>query len=78
MIYLHGYNFLKEDDPVRIAEANLLFKCYGIYPGKAPHRNENGEVDYYYMLSGRKAHWDPNSLIIRGMTALECGAYGEN
>jgi Ca2+ transporting ATPase len=69
VIYLHGPQFLKEDDPSRQAEADLVAFCYGVYPGRAP------EGDTYYILSGSISDWKSKVPLVRGKTRVECGAY---
>lgn len=69
ILYLKGSDFLIEQYPERIANANIIFNCYGVFPGRAP---ENG---VYYVLSGSQNSWPTSTRRIHGKTTVECGDY---
>ena len=70
ILYLHAPQFVIEDEPYRIAEADLINLCFGDYPGRDP---ENG---VYYILDGSINSWSSDSIIIKGYGIDQCGIYG--
>jgi len=71
LLYLHGPQFLREDEPSRIAEADLLFLCFGKYPGREP-------IDLqYFLMDGSENAWGTEFLRRTGYGDNECGPYGK-
>lgn len=70
-LYLYAPYFIRETESYRIAEADLLYLCFGKYPGLAP--DEGG----YYILDGSYNAWDTSSILNRGFTARECAGYAQ-
>jgi Ca2+ transporting ATPase len=68
-LYLYAPKFIRESEPYRIAEADLLFLCFGKYPGLAP------DNDGYFIIDGSSNAWDISSTIKKGFTVRECGDY---
>lgn len=71
ILYLKAPNFIPETNLQRIADADLIFKCYGNYPGKAP-------VDgAYTILGGSSIFWEASYLFDKNNTSVECGDYAK-
>ena len=67
-LYLHAPKFIKENDPVRLAENEIINFCYGKMPG---HTNENN------IIFGTITKWDNSDRLLPGMTEIECGGYAD-
>ena len=72
ILYLIGSDFLKEDDPSRIAEGELLQLCFGKYPGTDPSGDGN-----YLVMNGSENAWEIKYGRFPGMTERECSVYAE-
>ena len=70
LLYLHAQQFVIEEEPYRIAEADLLNLCFGDYPGRDP---ENG---VYYILDGSINSWSSEILRKANYGKDQCGEYG--
>lgn len=66
-LYLYATEFIKESNPVRLAEAETLLNCYGMLPG--------GKTDSSYILEGSSSKWFASAKLKAGMTRLQCGDY---
>lgn len=71
LLYLHGPQFIPETEPYRMAEADLLFLCFGKYPGQPP---VNGQ---YYVMDGSENAWSTAFIRREGFGENECGPYGK-
>ena len=69
-LYLYGPQFIREEEPYRIAEADLIYMCFGIYPGRNP------DIYGYFILDGSINAWDQTNYINSGFGVNECGSYG--
>ena len=67
-LYLHAPQFIKENDPVRLAENEIINFCYGKMPG---HKPEN------HIIFGIITKWDNSDKLLPGMTEIECGGYAD-
>jgi Ca2+ transporting ATPase len=68
-LYIHAPFFIIEDSKYRIAESNLLLKCFGELPGRGI---EGGNV---YILDGSSAKWAESAFLKTGYTSVQCGEY---
>lgn len=74
-LYLYAPEFIVENEPYRIAESNVIKRCYNKLPGRDPVQNGN---DYtYYIINGSSANWSADVPLVFGMTSSECGKYSE-
>lgn len=71
VLYLIGSDFLKEDDPARIAEGELFKLCFGKYPGKDPLPDGS-----YYIMNGSENAWKMEYRRLPNMGIDECSVYG--
>jgi Ca2+ transporting ATPase len=71
-LYLYAPYFIVEDSPYRIAESQVLFKCFGELPGKG---FSDGQI---YMLDGSSSNWNEKALLLPGFTSVECGRYAHS
>ncbi len=71
LLYLHGSQFIQEDEPYRMAEADLLYLCFGKYPGRSPSEGK------YFILDGSENAWSTQYLRKTGFGERECGPYGK-
>ncbi len=67
-LYLHAPKFIKEDDPVRLAENEIINFCYGKMPGNTHENN---------IIFGIVTKWDNSDKLLPGMTEIECGGYAD-
>ena len=67
VIYLEAPHFVKEDNPVRLAENLIILNCYGKLPGdiKDPEK----------IIFGTTTHWKAEDHLIPGKTEYDCGDY---
>jgi len=70
LLYLHGPQFLIENEPSRMAEADLLFLCFNKYPGQSPLNNS------YFIMDGSENAWGSNYIRKSNYGLNECGPYG--
>ncbi len=71
LLYLHAPQFISENEPSRIAEADLMKLCFGKYPGEEPI---NGA---YFIMDGSENAWKTTQLRRPGYGENECGPYGK-
>ena len=71
LLYLHAPEFIIENEPSRIAEADLIYLCFGDYPGSAPLDGQ------YFVLDGSENAWSVKFLRRVGYGENECGPYGQ-
>lgn len=69
-LYLYAPQFIREQEPYRIAEADLIYLCFGKYPGRSPDKQG------YFMLDGSVNAWETSTTLLPGNTVNECGPYG--
>jgi Ca2+ transporting ATPase len=69
-LYLYGANFIREDNLKRIVEADLIYLCYGKYPGLAP------DSQGHFIIDGSVIGWPSSQMIRSGFGIEECGNYG--
>jgi magnesium-transporting ATPase (P-type) len=69
-LYIYGPYFIVEDNLHRIAESNILLKCFGTIPGRG---YDNGVL---YILDGSSSNWS-NSAMLKH-TVAECGRYANS
>ena len=69
-LYLYAPQFIRESEPFRIAEADIINLCFGKYPGRAP--DEYG----YFILDGSEVSWETSVFIKEGLGTNFCGTYG--
>jgi len=70
-LYLYAPQFIRESEPVRIAEADLLKLCFGKYPGRAP------DSDGYFILDGSINAWETSATLLPNNGVELCGtSYG--
>jgi hypothetical protein len=76
-LYLYAPYFILEDNPARIAESNVIYQCYGQYPGKAPYSNDNNKSFNYYIIHGSNLKWSSDVSLIASNPKLQCGNYAD-
>jgi Ca2+ transporting ATPase len=69
-LYIYGPYFIEEDSLYRIAESNLLLKCFGTIPGRG---YDNGVL---YILDGSSSNWSKTAML--KYTVAECGRYANS
>ena len=70
-LYLYAPQFIRESDPARIAEADLIKLCFGKYPGRAP------DSEGYFILDGSINAWETSTIILPNTGVNVCGStYG--
>lgn len=67
-LYLHAPYFIMETDTNRIAQTDLIYRCYGVVPGNVPVDGQ------YYILNGSSNFWSPKDKI-KYSIAETCGIY---
>lgn len=68
-LYLYAPMFIREDEPYRIGEINVIMNCYGAVPGRSP------DADGYYIINGSSQGWSESINLRTGMTVADCGKY---
>ena len=71
VLYLIGHEFLPEEDPFRIAEAKIIFDCYGKWPGSPPVN------DKYTVIAGSNVNWPSTQHLKITSSKLNCGLYAK-
>ena len=66
-IYLDAPHFVKEDNPVRLAENLIIKDCYGKLPGDIE--------DVELIIFGTTTHWKSDDHLLPGKTEYNCGDY---
>ena len=66
-IYLDAPHFVKEDNPVRLAENLIIQHCYGKLPGDIK--------DPELIIFGTTTHWKSEDQLKPGSNEYECGDY---
>ena len=66
-IYLDAPHFVKEDNPVRLAENLIIMDCYGKLPGDIK--------DPELIIFGTTTHWKSEDHLLPGKTEYNCGDY---
>jgi len=70
-LYLYAPQFIREQNPARIAEADLIKLCFGKYPGRSP------DQDGYFIIDGSINAWESSSIILPNTGVNVCGnTYG--
>ena len=68
LLYLYAPKFIKEDDPVRLAENRLIKLCYGKLPGGTSEEN---------IIFGTSPKWENKIKKKSSVTEYFCGKYYE-
>ena len=66
-LYLYAPYFVKEQDPVRLAENLIIKQCFGDIPGKGPE----------YIIHGSSAKWSSSTRFKPTLGENECGEYAQ-
>ena len=66
LLYLYAPNFIKEDDPVRLAENRLIKYCFGSFPEKEDN-----------IIFGTSTKWKSSIKKINTLNEAMCGKYNE-
>jgi Ca2+ transporting ATPase len=72
-LYSYGSQFIQEDNPARIAEINIIQKCFNHVPDRDPDALHN----LFYVIDGSSSKWLISKHLLPGMTAAECGDYAD-
>lgn len=70
LIYLVGQHYFPESESYRIEQGNIIYICYGVYPGhsKIP-------TNPYLVMAGSGIYWSPSTKLLSSATAEICGGY---
>ena len=69
-LYLGAPSFVKETDPVRLAENAIIYRCFGEMPG-------GGDADKIeYIINGSSAKWGSGTRL-KTSSEYICGTYSE-
>ena len=69
-LYLAAPSFVKETDPVRLAENAIIYRCFGEMPG-------GGDADKIeYIINGSSAKWGSGTRL-KTSSEYICGTYSE-
>ena len=66
-LYLYAPHFVKEDNPIRLTENQIILYCYGKLPGDV--------TDPEKIIFGTTTHWSSDDRLRPGMNEYTCGDY---
>ena len=69
LLFLYAPKFIKENDCIRLAETEVIKRCYDSLPG--------GVTDTSYIIYGTEIKWSSKTKLKIGANEEMCGKYGK-